>query len=146
MCYVLMLKLHNIYRRHPFHLICCIYTIEEKEICSFTVEFSYISQNNIPLFLAPKFMVIGTFIAADAQMLHVAALQLISYYCLQRIKHDMQIYLRWNDYKLDEADEQEDKSGTGYVCSETGIHLLRILKRWKRKEKSRETLFLCIHI
>lgn len=106
-----------------------LYLYNEGEKNIFPREFYYISQNNILLFLAPKFMVIVTFIAADAQMLHIAALQLISYYCLHQIKHDMQIYLRWNDYKLDEADEQEDKSGTGYVCSETGIHLLRILER-----------------
>lgn len=79
-----------------------------------------------PSFPSTRFMVIVKFIAADAQMmLHIAA-QLISYYCL----HDMQCngYLRWYDYKLDKADEHEDKSGTGYVCSESGIHLLRILR------------------
>lgn len=90
-------------------------------------------------------MVIVKFTAADAQMLSIAA-QLISYYRVHKVKHDSQ-YLRWYDYKLDEADEQEDKSGTGYVCSETGIHLLWILKSeiLRRKgERERETLFWLI--
>lgn len=67
-------------------------------------------------------MVIVKFIAADAQMMLPTAANLITYYCLYNG------YLRWYDYKLDEADEQEDKSCAGYVCSESGIHLLRILR------------------
>lgn len=75
-------------------------------------------------------MVTVKFIAADAQMLAIAT-QLISYYCLCNMSYDVQHngYLRRYDYKLDEADEQEDKSSAGHVCSESRIHLLRILYR-----------------
>lgn len=46
------------------------------------------------------------------------------------------MYLLWHNDDLNEADEQKDEGGAGYVCSESGVYLLGVLtEREERGDK-----------